>query len=181
MSGMKVVSTHTYAAPLEEVFAALTNPDAVVEKYTALGHRDITLIEHKVTDGAVSVRSRRGIPMQVPGFAKRLLSPVNTVEQLDEWTAPAADGTRTGTWRADGKGVPVKVGGTLRLAPTKAGTVMEIHAEVNCSLPLIGGKIASFVGAEAERSIHAEEAFTDGFLATKKRPSRRKAASKTAP
>ena len=115
--------------------------------------------------GAVSVRSKREVPMEVPGFAKKFLSPKNTVEQHDRWGAPAADGTRTGTWEVVAKGVPVKVGGTLRLAPApKGGTVVEIIGEVSCSVPLLGGKLASFVGSDVQRTLTAEEHFQDGHL-----------------
>lgn len=172
---MKVSSTHRYAASPDVVFAVMTTPDVLIEKYTALGHRDVTILEHSVTGrergGGVSVRSRRKVPMQVPGFAKRFLDPENTVEQHDCWSAAAADGTRTGTWQVSARGVPAKVGGTLRLCPAAGGTEVEITGEVNCSVPLVGGKLASFIGADVESTIRGEEEFNDLHLARQK-PSR---------
>jgi len=163
---MKVTSNHTYAAAPETVFAAMTTPETLVAKYTALGHDRIEILEHTVKGGAVSVRSRREVPMDVPGFAKKFLSPKNTVDQHDRWEAPAADGTRKGTWEVVARGVPVKVGGTLRLAPGPKGTtVVEISGEVTCSVPLLGGKLASFVGGDVQRTLTAEEEFQDGHLA----------------
>lgn len=177
---MKVSTTHTYAATPEAVFATMTTPDVLVEKYTSLGHRDITILDHAVRKGAVSVRSRRTVPMQVPGFAKRFLSPTNTVEQHDQWSAPAPDGSRTGTWEVSAKGVPVKVHGTLRLTPVKGGTVVEMTGEVTSSVPLVGGKLASFVGDDVLRTMHAEEEFNDGHLAAgRKRAPAKKAAARS--
>jgi hypothetical protein len=163
---MKVQSTHTYAATPDTVLAMMTDPEVLTAKYTELGHRDITILEHTVDAGAVTVRSRRSVPMDVPGFAKRFLSPMNSVEQDDHWDPPAGDRSRTGTWQVSAKGVPVKVGGTLRITPgSKGTTVVEIRGEVTSSVPLVGGKLASFVGGDVQRTLAAEEAFNDDYLA----------------
>jgi hypothetical protein len=164
---MKVSSTHTYAAPPDEVLTMLTDPDVLTAKYESLGHRDVRITEHEVDDGAVTVASKRSVPMDVPGFAKRFLSPMNTVEQRDEWDAPAKDGSCDGTWQVDAAGVPVTVGGTLRITPgtKKRTTQVEITAEVRSSIPIVGGKLASFIGGDVERTIAAEEDFNDTYLA----------------
>jgi hypothetical protein len=167
---VKVHSKHTYAAAPDAVLEMMTDPDVLTAKYTALGHRDITILEHTVDGGAVSVRSRRNVPMDVPGFAKRFLSPMNSVEQHDRWDPPGKDRSRTGTWQVNAKGVPVNVGGTLRITPgPKKTTVVEIDGEVSSSIPLIGGKLASFIGGDVQRTFAAEEAFNDQHLGRSKR------------
>lgn len=167
---MEVRSTHTYAATPDVVFEMMTDPDVLTAKYTALGHDDVRIVEHVVDDDTVTVRSRRRVPMDVPGFAKRFLSPTNTVEQLDRWAAPAEDGSRTGTWQVDAAGVPVAVGGTLRITPgPKRTTVVEITGEVTSSVPLVGGKLAGFVAGDVQRTMAAEEAFNDEHLAAHSR------------
>ena len=58
------------------------------------------------------------------------------------------------------KGVPVSVGGTLRLTPDGHGaTVVEIDGEVRSSVPLVGGKLADLVGGDVRRTLEAEEAY----------------------
>lgn len=162
---MNVHSTHTYAAAPDAVLAMMTDPEVLTAKYASLGHRDITIVEHTVDGGAVTVRSRRNVPMDVPGFAKRFLSPMNSVEQFDRWDPPAPDRSRTGTWKVSAKGVPVSVGGTLRITPgPKKTTVVEIDGEVASSVPLVGGKLAGFVGGDVQRTLADEEAFNDGYL-----------------
>jgi hypothetical protein len=164
---MKVSSTHTYHAPPDVVLTMLTDPEVLSAKYEALGHRDIRVVEHTVDADGVRVATRRSVPMDVPGFAKKFLKPMNTVEQLDEWDSPTTDGSCTGTWRADAGGVPVDVGGTLQITPgtKKNTTVVEISGEVRSSVPLVGGKLAGFVGADVQRTLAAEEDFNDGYLA----------------
>lgn len=163
---MKVHTTHTYPATPARVVELMTDPDTLREKYTSLGHRDVCIVEHEVhADGAVTVRSKRSVPMDVPRFAQRFLSPVNTVEQHDEWGPAAADGSRTGTWQVTASGVPVRVGGELTVRPDGHGaTVVVMAGEISCSIPIVGGKLAGFVGADVERTMHAEEQFNDTVL-----------------
>lgn len=163
---MKVHTSHSYSATPARVVEVMTDPETLQLKYTALGHRDIHIVEHEVrADGSITVRSKRSVPMDVPGFAKRFLSPMNTVEQHDEWNPPAADGGRTGTWRVTASGVPVRVGGDLSVQPDGAGaSAVVMSGEVGCSIPIVGGKLAAFVGADVERTMHAEEEFNTNVL-----------------
>lgn len=163
---MKVASRHTYSAAPAVVFAAMTTSDVLIEKYMALGHKDVTIVEWTESAGVVRVVSKRKVPMEVPGFAKRFLNPLNTVEQTDEWQPARAKGERHGTWKVSASGVPVSVGGTLHLvAAGKGHTLVEIIGDVSCSIPLVGGKLAAFVGADVERTMRAEEGFNDTYLA----------------
>jgi len=43
-------------------------------------------------------------------------------------------------------------------------TAVEIAGEVSCSIPFVGGKLASYVGANVERTMRAEEEFNDTYL-----------------
>jgi hypothetical protein len=157
---MEFSATHHYDRPAEEVFALLTDFDAVKEKYEALGHREVTLVSRDETDGGVTMVTRRVVPMEVPGFAKKFLSPTNTVTQTDSWSAPGEDGVRTGTYSVDAKGVPVTLGGSLRLAPDGAGCTNEIHTTITSKVPLVGGKLAEFVGGDARKAVAHEQTWT---------------------
>jgi uncharacterized Zn-binding protein involved in type VI secretion len=163
---MKVASTHTYSAPPDAVFAVMTSPDVMVAKYRALGHQDVKIVEHLERAGIISIRSRRGVPLEPPIFAKRFFDPVNVVDQHDEWDPPMSDGSRWGIWQVSARGVPVTTGGQMHLAPTHdgRGTIVEVSGEVMCPMPIVGGRIAAFVGDDVERTLHEEEAFLDGYL-----------------
>ena len=166
MMDMKVASTHTYAAPPQVVFGVMTSDDVMVTKYRALGHQEVKIIEHIERAGIISIRSRRGVRLDPPAFAKRFFDPINVVDQHDEWDPPMLDGSRWGIWQVSARGVPVTTGGQLHLAPTTdgLGTVVEITGEVTCPMPIVGGRIAAFVGDDVERTLHAEAAFLDGYL-----------------
>jgi hypothetical protein len=143
----------------------MTSPDVLLAKYSALGHVDVKVVEHTERAGIISIRSRRGVPMDVPGFARRFFSSVTVVEQHDEWDPMMPDGTRWGIWQVTARGVPVTTGGQIHLCRSPGGgTIVEVTGEVLCPMPIVGGKIAAFVGDDVERTVHAEEAFLDGYL-----------------
>lgn len=102
----------------------------------------------------VRLRISRTMPANPPAAIKRFVPATNEV-------------SHTETWRADGKGyvadlaveirgVPVKISGTKALKPEKGGCTVEWGFDVTSGLPLVGGVIASFAGAEIEKNLHDE-------------------------
>jgi hypothetical protein len=157
---MEIGTTQHYGASVEAVLAHLTDPEVLAAKYASMGHEHLEVVEHAVApDGAVRLRTRRQVPVDVPAFARKFLSPKSTVEQLDDWEAPSADGSRRGRWTVTSKGVPVEMGGTMTLRPAGDGCDEEVRGTVRCTVPLVGGKLASFVGGEAQRSMERDLAY----------------------
>lgn len=100
------------------------------------------------------LRVSRTMPANPPAAIKRLVPATNEV-------------SHTEAWRADGKGyvadiaveikgVPVKITGTKALQPEKSGCSVEWKFDVTSGLPLVGGIIASFAGAELEKNLADE-------------------------
>jgi len=163
---MQFTETHTYKHPAAKVFTMLTDFDAVKEKYEALGQSDVQLVRcDRGKDGSVTLVTRRVVPLELPGFAKRVLSPKQRVTQTDEWSAADSKGVRTGTFAVEAKGTPVRVFGSLRLVPkgTK-GCTNTTAVTVECKLPLIGGKIADLVAKDTRRAVDHEQAWTTTHL-----------------
>jgi hypothetical protein len=164
---MKFSVTHNYAHPADEVFVALTDFPTIRAKYEALGQSAIELIRRDQNDdGTVTIVTRRVVPLELPGFAKRVLSPRQTVIQTDTWSSPDAKGTRTGTFTVDAKGTPVKLGGTLRLARSGARKCTNTtDVTIECRLPLVGGKIADLVADDTRRAVDHEQTWLREHLA----------------
>jgi uncharacterized protein DUF2505 len=164
---MEFSATHTYQRPAAKVFAVLTDFDSVREKYEALGHGDVELISREQDEeGGVTLVTRRVVPLELPGFAKKVLSPRQSVTQTDTWFAPDTDGVRTGTFAAVAKGTPVQVHGTMRLAPSGARRCTNItDVTVDCKIPLIGGKIAGFVAGDTRRAVDHEQTWISDNVA----------------
>lgn len=165
---MQLTATHTYEHPVSEVFAVLADFDAVKAKYEALGHADVEEVRRdEGEDGSVTLVTRRVVPLEVPGFAKRVLSPRQTVTQTDEWSAADAEGGRTGTFRVEAKGTPVQLQGDLRLTPDGAGRCTNTTTvTIECKVPLVGGKIADLVAKDTRRAIDHEQAWMTEHLAS---------------
>ena len=79
-------------------------------------------------DGFV-IRTSRTVDVDVPGFARKVLKPTNTMVQTDTWSARDLDGARDGDFDIDVKGAPVHVPGQMRIEPTAdGGTVTRCTA-----------------------------------------------------
>lgn len=177
---MEFSVSHTYTRSAAAVFAVLTDFELVREKYEALGQSTVELIScDDDSDGAVTLVTRRVVPLELPGFAKKVLSPRQSVTQTDTWSAPGRDGVRNGTFVVAAKGTPVQVHGTMQLVPNGARQCTNItDVTVECRIPLLGGKIAGFVAGDTRRAVDHEETWIRRHFATrpatpkKKPPSR---------
>jgi hypothetical protein len=163
---MELSATHTYQHPVPAVFDVLTDFDAMKAKYEALGQTDVELVRRdERDDGSVTVVTRRVVPLDLPGFAKKVLSPRQTITQTDDWSAPDAQGARHGTFTVEAKGSPVTIRGTLHLAPKGAGCTNTTQVTIECKVPLVGGKIAELVAGDTRRAIEHEESWVRAHLA----------------
>ncbi len=166
---MEFSVTHTYPRSAAAIFAMLVDFDRVREKYEALGQGDVELISRdEDDDGRITLVTTRIVPLELPGFAKRVLSPRQTVTQTDTWSALDSDGVRLGTFAVVAKGTPMQVHGTMRLAPGGARRCTNAtDVTVECKMPLIGGKIASFVAGDTRRAVDHEQTWLLDHLAAR--------------
>ena len=162
---MELQGSHTYTAPIEAVVAMLGDAEATTTKYTGMGHRDVQIAECGETDGVLRIRSSRVVDVDLPGFAKKVLKPTNTMAQTDEWR-PRGDGSWDGTFDVDVQGSPIHISGTMRLVPGDGTTTHEVKISVEVKVPMIGGKIADWAGKnDVRRTLDAEFAAGDAWLA----------------
>jgi hypothetical protein len=157
---------HTYRHRADEVFAALTDFAAVRSKYEAAGQSDVQLVRREEgDDGSVTMVTTRVVPLELPGFAKKVLSPKQHVTQTDIWSGADTKGRRSGTFTVEAKGAPVGLHGTLRLVPRGAnGSTNTIDVTVECKVPLIGGRIADLVANDTRRALDHEQTWMSEHL-----------------
>ena len=164
---MQFEVTHIYKRPIVDVFDVLTDFECIRAKYLAVGQTGVELVSREAgKDGSLTIVTRRVVPLDLPGFAKRVLSSKQTVTQTDTWSASDNKGARTGTFAVESKGAPVKVSGALRLVPKGAkGCTNTSTVTIECKLPFIGGKITDFVAGDARRSVDHEQTWISAYLA----------------
>ena len=109
---MRIEGSHVYPVPVDTVIAMFHDEAATVGRYESMGHRDVQILEFAADDGTVRIVSSRVVDVDLPGFAKKALTPTNTMKQTDEWQR-RGDGSWAGTFAVDVQGAPVRIDGTM--------------------------------------------------------------------
>jgi hypothetical protein len=163
---MRLHADDRYAAEPAAVFAMFADREFIRAKYDALGYPKHELVTLETSDDGAKIATRRWVPANVPGFAKKLFGETTEMVQTDIW-GPETDGVRHGTWTIDVPGKPVKASGSIKLEPASDGSLVTIDGELKASVPLLGGKIESWAGGEAADTLRNEYEFGVSWLATR--------------
>lgn len=157
---------HEYQHPADKVFAALTDFEVVKSKYEAIGQSEVQLVRRdQGDDGSVTMVTTRVVPLELPGFAKKVLSPKQHVTQTDVWSGADSKGRRSATFTVEAKGAPVRLHGTLQLVRRGAkGCTNTTDVTVECKVPLIGGTIADLVASDTRRALDHEQTWMSEHL-----------------
>lgn len=94
--------------------------------------------------GAFSTNSVRTLPTtRLPEIARKFVGERLTVNQVENWEAPAADGSRSSKITLKISGAPINVTAEQRLVADGSNTRVELEGNVTSSVPFLGGKIAA--------------------------------------
>jgi len=161
---MDLKDSHLYDAPIDAVLAMFGDPKATVAKYASMNHRDVKILECESRNGVLRIVSSRVVDVDLPGFAKKVLGPSNTMRQSDEWRRHDG-GSWEGTFDVAVQGAPIHIFGTMSLTPLGGQTLYEVNLRVEVKVPIIGGRIADWAGkGDVRRSLDGEFAFNDRWL-----------------
>lgn len=162
---MEIKYEHEYDASPEQVYAMLTDRDYLQQKVNELGHGPGEVLECEATsDGGWRNVSTRVVEIDVPGFAAKFIQPKNSIKQTDEW-GPERDGVRQGIWKAESRGVPISLSGTMRLEARGTGSVEVIQGTIKANVPLVGGKLEKVAVDGIDSNLHHEYDFNRAWLA----------------
>jgi hypothetical protein len=156
---------HTFDAPIADVWAMFCDPASHVAKFEAMGHTDIEVLEETASAEGLEIVVSRTVSVDLPGFAKKVLKPTNTVVSRDHWKN-RGDGTYGGTFTAETKGTPIKVSGTTLIEPDGDDrTHYVVTTNIEVKVPLIGGKLADFSKGIVNKQMDDEFRLGDQWLA----------------
>lgn len=161
---MEIKATHTFDAPADRVWAMFRDRDAHVAKFENMGHREIEVLEFESDDDSARIVIKRIVDLDLPGFAKKVLSPSNTMTTTDVWSA-RPDGTYGGTFTLDIPGAPVKSSGTTLVTPAGEKTDYVITVQYDVKVPLIGGRITDWAKGDVRKQLDQEFEAGDAWLA----------------
>jgi carbon monoxide dehydrogenase subunit G len=161
---MEFEASHVFDAPVDAVWAMFRDPRSHIAKFDSMGHRHIEVIDSHAGDDAFSITVRRDVDVDLPGFARRVLKPTNTVTSTDEWQR-TDDGTCTGRQTVQTEGAPVKISSTTALTPEGDRTRYDVTVQLDVKVPLIGGKLADWSKGKVREQLDQEFAAGDRWLA----------------
>ena len=161
---MKIKALHQYSRDVDTVFGLFHDPAFMKTKYEGIGARNVQVPECSGSDGRYTVKIKREVPADVPALLKKFLNPWNSIVQSEKWEGKAGGPYRC-QFGIDIAGVPVNIKGIMEIRTQGEGCVNDVQLEVKCGIPLVGGKLADFVGSDAEKSTQAEYEFIRAYLA----------------
>jgi hypothetical protein len=161
---MDFTGEHEFDAPLDAVWAMFRDPQSHLAKFTSMGHRDIEVLETEGDDDAFHIVVRRVVDVDLPGFAKRVLKPTNTVTTTDDWQRHP-DGTCTGAQHVSTEGAPVKIDATTKLEDRGDTTGYSVAVHLEVKVPLIGGKLGDWAKGMVREQLDQEFSAGDAWLA----------------
>ena len=156
---MKIKTTDRYKADVDTVFKYLTDPGFLKARAEAIGARNISVTVSDAGD-TVEIVMKREIPSDAPSALRKFVPEWSPSVQTESWKKQAG-GPYLGKAKVEINGVPVSARSRMKLAADKnGGSVMMIETEFKSSVPVVGGKLASFAGETAKETLKAEYEFT---------------------
>jgi uncharacterized protein YndB with AHSA1/START domain len=154
-----------YSAPMDKVFALLTDPKWLEARCLAVGELSASIKAKKKNGGVVIAMTRR-VRRELPGVLARVMSPESDLVFEETWSAEE-DGRRTGTLTMDAVGQPVRMTATFELAPSGKGCVYRITHKCKSGVPLIGGIVEKFAQEQVEEGCADEFRYLVDYLKRK--------------
>ena len=116
------------------------------------------------TDGGVEVVTTQVIgSSRLPGFVSQFHRGDLQIRREETWT-PLIDRRATAAIIGGISGAPVRVDGTAELAPSDTGARLAFDVTVTVRVPLVGGKLETFIGNQLIELLKAEQRFTAGWM-----------------
>lgn len=162
---MKVKLEHKYSVDVDSLFALFQDPDFILERYLGTGAVSASLLELSTEDDVV-IRVERVVQVDVPAFLSKFMQPTTHVLQSEHWRGEPG-GPYWNDMQVEIKSTPVKLHISMELLAKGKGCVNLVEIEAKCGIPLVGGKIADFVGKDAERTANLEFEFIKNYLKRK--------------
>jgi len=117
-------------------------------------------------DGA-HIALTRTLSIDPPSFLKALIGNQITIIESQVWGDAGGTATRQGTLVVEIKGQPGGVNGTVQLTELDGKTTADVIAEVKVKVPLIGGKVESYVAGMLDKLLTKDAELGKTWLAAR--------------
>jgi hypothetical protein len=117
-------------------------------------------------DGDIDiVTTQKILANRLPGVVQQFHHGDLTLIREEMWS-PIRDGQAVATIKLRIEAAPAKLSGSATLAPANPGpgSQLDFHATVEVNIPLVGGKIESFIGSQLVDLLISEQRFTTVWI-----------------
>jgi len=155
---MKFIKTYQYSQSVDEIAAAYLDEDFLTAKFDAINSRNVSVSVEAYEDDTFAVNVDREVPADVPGPLKTFVKPWNKTSQRESWTGREG-GPYTATVIAKPDAAPAEIASTVTITATDTGCETVTEFDIVCNVPLVGKKLAKFIGEAAAESLDDEYNF----------------------
>lgn len=156
---MRFQHTSTYAAPVDEVYAMLTDQAWREKVGTAQGVVSSDVTVSPEGEGCRVVIDQVQDTAGLPAIAKKIAGDTTRAVVTEVWASPTS-----GTIEIVAPGKPTKAVGTVALESDGTTTRHVIDLEVTVKVPLVGGKLEGLMADNIGRGLEVEEAVGAAWL-----------------
>jgi hypothetical protein len=155
-------------AGVDQVHAAFADENYWRARLAAFGaDRGAARLDSLAADAAGTVTVAATFSLlrdRLPKFVNQLGRGDLEMVQIETWSRIGSSQVR-GDVSFSLRGTPVSAAGEALLAPTRNGSRLKYSATVKVKLPLVGGKIESFMSARLAEGIMDIQRFTTAWIA----------------
>lgn len=154
-----------YDGPVDQIHRAFGDERYWVERLARSGADEATLDSMTSgDDGGFDVVTTQTLRAdKLPGLVNQFHRGDLSFVREETWTT-VADGRAGAVVKGSIPGAPATLTGTAELTPTETGARLEFRATVEVRIPLVGGKIESFIGSLLIDVLTAEQHFTTAWI-----------------
>jgi hypothetical protein len=155
----------TYGGSVEQVHRAFLDDHYWLARLAESGADDATLDSITVDgEGGVDVVTTQTLRAgRLPGVVAQFHHGDLSFVREETWSC-VTDGRATALVKGSIPGAPATLTGTTLLAPADDGTRLELKVTVEVRIPLVGGKVETFIGNQLADLLTAEQRFTTAWI-----------------
>lgn len=154
----------TFPHSAADAYAAQTEQRALRARLAQVGGERAELRDHEVGEHGARYTLLQGIPAdKLPSLVRTLRSGDLTVRRTHVWNRE--NDRYTGTVTVEVADIPGRITADVELVPSGGGCVQTTRGEVSVRVPLVGGKIESFVVEQVTKLLETEARATEQWLA----------------
>jgi hypothetical protein len=155
-----------YGGSVEQVHRAFRDERYWLARLTGSGADHYSLDSMVLDGGGVDVVTTQTLRAdRLPGVVTQFHRGDLSFVREETWT-PVRDGQATATVKGSITGAPATLSGSAVLAPANDATSsrLELKATVEVNIPLVGGKIETFIGNQLVDLLISEQRFTTVWI-----------------